>query len=204
MGKNSSKVATDVAARAKGLDRYLKKIEKLRIKGRLVDRDTERAYTGGFLEFHAYLERSIERLFLGLLQGRLQSSDNSVRAKISVRSHEVTAAIVKGERSYVNWLPYGHHTKRRARAYFAGGRPFDRLDKADLSALEEAAIIRNALSHESASALRLFKSRFVATKNLPPRQHRPAGYLRGSHAFGQTRMCYYLAQGVSIISKLAR
>lgn len=203
MPRESSTVTTKVVSRARGLDQYLKRIENLRTQELLSDKDAERAYTGGFLEFHAFLERTIETLFLGLLQGRLKSSDTTVRPRIAVLSSTVAADVVAGERSYVNWLPYEHHTLQRAKSFFRGGRPFDRLDKSDLGALSDNLVIRNALAHQSSAALRKFSKRIVSNKNLPPKQQRPAGYLRGSHTKGQTRMSFHLAQAVAIIRKLA-
>ena len=203
MSSNTSVVADSVSSRAKGLDRYLKRIDGLRGKGQLSNIDAERAYSGGFLEFHAFVERSIERLFIGLLQGGLKSSDKTVRARINVGSYAVAHDVVKGARPYVDWLPYDRFTVPRGNAFFAGGRPFNRLTKNDILVLEDNGIIRNALAHQSKASLRRFRKRLVDSKSLPPDQTRPAGYLRGLHAVGQTRMNYHLAQTVAIINKLS-
>ena len=204
MVKQSLAVASDVQSRAKGIDQYLKRIERLHSIGDLSSRDAERAYTGGFLEFHAFSERAIEKLFIGLLQGSLRSADSTVRSKVRVLSRAVAADIVKGDRPYVDWLPYSRYTVPRAHAFFTGGRPFDRLSSDDISALEESGIIRNALAHQSATALRRFRRYCVDGKALPPSQSRPGGYLRGFHAVGQTRMNYHLAQTISIMRKLSK
>ena len=203
MSRNASVISDNVSSRANGLDRYLIRIEGLRAKGQLSTTDAERAYTGGFLEFHAFVERSIERLFVGLLQGRLKSSDQRVRARVKVNSHAVAHDIIRGERLFVDWLPYDRYTVPRGKAFFSGGRPFDRLSKADVQILEENGIIRNALAHQSAASLRRFRNRLVGSKSLPPDQQRPAGYLRGFHTVGQTRMNYHLAQTVITIRKLS-
>ena len=203
MPRLSSVVAEDVARRARDLDRYLEKIDGLHRQRALVDRDAERAYAGGYLEFHAYVERALERLFLGLLRRRLKSADGSVRPLIAVSSDRVASEIVAGGRRYVDWLPYKLHTTPRARAFFAGGRPFDRLDKGDLNSLDEGTAIRNALAHQSSAALRRFREKCVDNRSLPPTELRPAGYLRGTHTRGQTRMNYQLARAVLVVRKLA-
>ena len=118
MSRTSAVVADEVGRRARDLDRYLKKIDRLHMERALGDRDAERAYTGGFLEFHAYLERALENLFLGLLRGRLQSSDRSVRPLITILSDRVARDIVASGRPYVDWLPYPRHTMPRANAFF--------------------------------------------------------------------------------------
>jgi len=202
MPRPSSVIAQQVAARARGLDMYLTRIERLHATGQLAARDVERAYAGALLEFHAYVERSIERLFVGLLRGSLTPSSGSVRALITVTSAATARSVVLSERAYVDWLPYKRFTVRRAKAFFSRGRPFVGLDTAEISALEDVSLVRNAIAHQSHSALRKFKERFVNGKALPPNQQRPAGYLRGSHTIGQTRMNHLLSRVVGALSNL--
>jgi len=165
--------------------------------------DVERAYAGAALEFHAYAERAVERLFVGLLRGSLNPSSAAIRPLIEVQSAATAHSVVSSERAYVDWLPYKRFTVRRARAFFSGGRPFTGLENADISAFDDMSIVRNAIAHQSASALRQFKQRFVLGKSLPPHQQRPAGYLRGRHTIGQTRMNHLLSRVVLTITKLA-
>lgn len=202
MPRSTASVADEVTSRARGVDLFLRRIERLHADHRLPRRDVERAYAGGFLEFYAFAERAIERLFIGLLRGRLVSPHAKVRALIAVESDSVAASVVTGDRSYVDWFPYARYTIKRAEAFFSSGRPFSVLDKAEASAFERAAIVRNALAHQSASAIRQFKERMVADKTLPPDQRRPSGYLRGFHAVGQTRMNLILAEVATTFRKL--
>lgn len=203
MARESSSISEEVASRARGLDRYLMKMEKLRIEGALSELDVERAYTGAYLEFHAYFERAIERLFVGLLDGRLKPARSSIKARIGVSSATVATDVVNGDRTFVDWLPFDR-TSRRARAFFQGGRPFIGLDKQERRDLAEFTTIRNALAHQSRASLRRFSSDLIQGRALPPAQLRPGGFLRGTHTLGQTRMSYQLARAVSIIDKLAR
>lgn len=199
----ASAIATEVASRARGLDLFLRRIERLHAERRLPAQDVERAYAGALLEFHAYTERAVERLFVGLLRGRLKSAKPSVRPLVTVQSDATAYAIVSGDRSYVDWLPYRRFTTRRAEAFFASGRPFTDLDKSDVAVLEESAVVRNAIAHQSSSALRQFREKLVQGKALPPNQQRPAGYLRGTHTIGQTRMNHLLSRVVQVMSKLS-
>src|SRR6185369_9711851 len=164
MSRPSSVVADDIASRARGLDLFLQRIERLHRGRRLSQSDVKRAYSGGFLEFYAYAERSLERLFLGLLRGRLISPHTGVRPLIDVNSDAVAIAIVTGDRSYADWLPYGRYTAKRAEAFFSAGRPFSILDKTDIASFERAALVRNALAHQSGSSRRLFEEKMVAGK----------------------------------------
>ena len=171
MPRPSSVIADDVASRARGLDLFLQRIERLHRERKLSKGDVERAYSGGFLEFYAFAERSLERLFLGLLRGRFTSTHAGVRSLITVNSDAVAYAIVTGDRSYADWLPYGRYTAKRAGAYFSAGRPFSVLDKIDVGAFERAGLIRNALAHQSGSANRLFEEKMITGKS-------PRHYLR--------------------------
>lgn len=202
MPKPAAGIAKDVASRARGLDLYLRRMERLHKDGAISTRDVERAYAGGFLEFQAYVERSIEHLFLGLLRGRLKSSNRSVRPLISVDSDSVASAVVTGERAYVDWLPYERYALRRAKSFFSSGKPFSALVKSDIEAFEDVSVVRNALAHQSASALRKFRTTFIDGRSIPPSQHRPPAYLRGYHTVNQTRMNYMLSRVVATMNNL--
>ena len=204
MARLATSVAKEVSSRAQLLGSYLRKVEALHASGNLPRLDVERAYGGVFLEFHAFVERSIEELFLGLLRGRLQSSYKSVKPLVKVKSDRTARAIVQGGRSYVDWLPYKQHTLPRAQAFFSSGKPFSWLRESEIEAFEDAALIRNALAHQSASALRKFGNELVVGRALPPREYRPAPYLRGLHTIGQTRMDYMLARLANVMTKLCK
>jgi hypothetical protein len=202
MARPSSSVAQKVTARAKSLSALLRKMDELRKDGRISELDLERVYGATALEFHAFIERSIEELFLGLLRERLTSSDGSIKPLVSVPSDRTARAIVQGGRAYVDWLPYNFYTMPRAKAYFASGKPFSRLEKSDVDALADFSLIRNALAHQSNSAIRSFQKGLVEGKNLPISEHRPAAYLRGTHTLGQSRMNHLLARLAAVMNKL--
>jgi len=204
MSRSCKVVADDVASRARGLDLFVKRMERLRSEGKLSTSDVERAYAGCFLKFHAFSERAIEKLFLGLLTGRLASSDRSVRSLVAVKSDAVAHAVVTGERAYVDWLPYNRFTLGRAKAFFASGKPFTDMNKTDIDAFEEASMIRNALGHQRSSAIRKFREKFIKGRSISPSQVRPSAYLRGSHTLGQTRMNYFFSRVVVAMHKLCQ
>lgn len=194
-------VLNDVAARARELNRYLGRVEKLHVEGRLSDRDVRRAYAGAFLAFYAYLERSIERLFLGTLMGRYEHRSLSVRPLVSIKSEHVARLAVQGGRDYADWLPWDH-TVRRAAAFLSAGRPFSELSKTHQNAFQRLGILRNAIAHESKSSQKRFRRELIAGASLPASQLTPAGYLRGQHAPGQTRFAHHLADAVVAFSDL--
>ena len=204
MAKSAKTIFDRVVSRSRGLDLYVKKMERLYRGGSISRVDIERVYAGSFILFYTVVERAIESLFIGLLTGRLVSDDSSVRPLIRVNSDRVAHAVVRGGRSYVDWLPYEQHTKRRAEAFFSQGKPFANLDRSDIRAYESISTVRNALAHESSSAMRKFHRDFTENKVLPPEQRRPAGYLRGQHAMGQTRLNLLFSEAVLSIRNLCR
>lgn len=196
-----SAIADEIASRARGLNGYVGRIEKVRAARSLSDSDVNRAYAGAFLAFHVAVEHSLERLFLGTVMGRFTYASRSVIPLVSIRSEVVARAIVKGDRKYIDWLPY-HLTASRADAFLSGGRPFADLRKTDTAALERLTVMRNAIAHDSAHALKQFRAQFVAGRPLPGSQRSAAGYLRGQHSTGQTRFEFMLAETVAVFRHL--
>lgn len=202
MAKPLSAVAEEVATRARGLNAYVQRMERLHDKGELSLTDLSRVHAGAFVAFQAYAEKSLERLFLGTIRGRYVGSD--VRALIEVRSDVVARAVMTGGRNYTAWLPYEMNTEKRADAFLSSGRPFSRLSPGEKRTLDRLAVLRNSLAHESSWALRQFRKHYTDGKALPPGQLSPSGYLRGHHSAGQTRFSYHLAEAVAVFKTLCR
>jgi hypothetical protein len=198
-----SKVAEQVASRARGLTLYVNRVERLHDQGALPLVDLHRTYAGAYLSFYVFVERSLERLFVGVLMNRYHFQQPDVRRLVDIRSDAVARAVVSGDRSYADWLPFDL-TRKRAKAFLSGGRPFATLPNSDKKVFLRMGLIRNAIAHDSRHALKLFQDEFVTGKSLPPEQHRPPGYLRGEHAVGQTRLEYSFAEASAVMKQLCR
>lgn len=202
MAKPAVEVVDRVRAKAVSTSSYLRRIESVCSEGRITQLDAEQAYRGAFLSFHSHIENTLEYLFIGLIRGRVSHRLTSVRPLISVQSDSVATRVVFSGRRYADWLPYNRHTFDRSKTFFAAGKPFTLLDKGDRRVLDELTVLRNALAHESSQAMRLFREQFTDGKALPPDQRRPAGYLRGFHAVGQTRFDFLTAQAAQKLESL--
>lgn len=202
--RHISVIANEVGSKARSTNAYLQRMENLYSAGRLNQSDLLQAYSGAFLAFHSYTELALERVFFGVLMGRLASSDRSVRALVRIDSEVVARRVVFNTRSYADWIPYSRWTVPRAEAFLSRGKPFTNIAKADCRQLDNMAILRNALAHQSSHAIKQFTRTFTVAKPLPPSQLRPSGYLRGSHAAGQTRANYLLAEAVRILRLLCQ
>ena len=178
MPRQANLVASAAESRLNGLDQYLRRMETAYANRAISKVDLERTYCGAFLQRYIAFEHAIEALFIGLLIGNIRSGLRGVEPLIGVRSHRTAVAILKGDRKFIDWLPY-ENTRRRADAFFSKGQPFSLLTTSQISAFEDMRAIRNAIAHDGGVALKLFKRRMIESKNLPQDQHRPASYLRG-------------------------
>jgi hypothetical protein len=199
--KHAQEIAESLRRSARTSQGYLGRLEKLHKANRLSQRDVTRAYEGAFLSYYTALERHLEQLFLGLLMSRIVVSGRPARSLVRTGSDVTARRIVAGDRPYADWLPIDH-TAKRAKKLLSGGRPFDRLSKVDTQVLEQMRIVRNAVAHKSSYATRRFHREFIEGNGIPPLQRTPAGYLRGQHAEGQTRLGYFMAQGVNTMNRL--
>lgn len=195
-------VADRLLGRTRSASAYLRRLEEQHLAGRLSERDATRAYEGAFLGFYTDLERHLEQLFLGLIMGRYVVTGADIRPLVRIDSEVVARRIVAGGKNkYVDWLPF-QHIDDRAPAFLSRGKPFDRLTSADREVLTRMQWIRNAIAHRSGRAMKIFHRQLTDGKGLPPSQRTPAGYLRGEHRLGQTRLEYFMAQGTNAVSRL--
>ena len=201
MPRDAQTVSDALRRRAKALDRYLRRMELRYRRGEVPKADLKYAYAGAFVTFYTETESRLEESFLGLLTGRIKPPRSVIRPLIEVKSDAVARNILKGDRSFVDWLPYDR-TRKRAQAFFSRGEPFYSLDKSRQKTFGRASILRNAIAHRSGSANRLFTSEFVEGKNLPPSDRKPTGYLRGYHATSQRRISLHFAEMVASLDDL--
>ena len=204
MPRATETVSKAFRARARSLDRYLKRVEALHSKGNFPVKEMKYTYAGAFVTFYTDTESAIEELFLGLLMGRISPPRKSIKTLVSIDAEAIAKLVIRGERSFADWLPYERTTKKRAKAFFARGEPFSSLDPGHRKALKRATVIRNALAHRSRSAQRRFRETFVAGKNLPQAERDPTAYLRGFHAPGQRRINLHFAEVVMALDDLCR
>jgi hypothetical protein len=199
-------LADRLAREARSLEVYVRRTERLVAAGKLPMVDRDRAYAAGYTLFYTSLEFAIENLFIGIITCKLTLKQAGVKPIVTARTQAVAMQLILGGRTYVDWLPFERHTHRRAKALLVGGKPFTCLSKSDRRFLERMSILRNALTHRSAHALRQFEREFIEQNpvpgGLPPAQHDPVGYLRGQHAANQTRFGYQLAEAAAIMRRL--
>jgi hypothetical protein len=176
MARPATSISDDFASRLRRFERSRAKLERLFLRGHLTSHDVSLFYEGIFLRTVTSFESLMEELFLGLLTGGIKSGPK-IHPRVTFRSATIARDIMLGGKAYVDWLPY-HHTEKRAYAFFRGGLPFCRLDKAEVKSLDRILTIRHAVAHQSRAARRRFETEVVGSTPLLPTERTPAGFLR--------------------------
>ncbi len=200
MSRPASDIAGKLAQRARGIDSFVKKLERLHREGRLTRTDVERAYAGAFLSFFAFYENKWEELFLGVLMSRIDHP-RPIEPLVVIRSEAVARKIAQGGARHLDWLP-ADISVDRAERFLRQGRPFSEMTPNDKKVVMKYMAVRNVLAHESQSAKKRFQKEVLGSGVFPPHERRPAGYLRGAHAVGQTRMNLSLAELTNVFNRL--
>ena len=178
MSKATDKLFGSLSSQFRALDYTRRRIDGLVVSGNLSRRAAEQMYESLFLSSFTAFEVFIDELFLTLL---VKPSPNATGAvpRVTVRSFSVGRELIMGAgRKYVDWLPY-ERTLERANLFFRGGRPFTSVALADRNLVNKAQIIRNAIAHRSRYSERRFEREIIGATALPPREYKPAAYLRG-------------------------
>lgn len=197
-----------LAARLAGHFRHLEVIrrrcERVFANGDLTRHDIEYVYMSLFLDAVVSFERFIEDLFVGYLSGRLRPRGRVI-SRVSFRSDAVARDVVLGGRQYVDWVPYEQYTIKRAEAFFRGGYPFTKLNKAERDTLEQVLFVRNAIAHKSRHAIKSFEEKVLSGLPLVGHERTPAGFLRSlfRSAPNQTRHENLLLELSAMTMKLA-
>jgi len=181
VSKATENLFSSLNTQIRSLDSTRRRIDSLVFLGHLSRRAAEQAYESLFLSSFTAFEVFIEEAFLTLLVSSPSAGASRTRAtpRLTVRSFAVARELVIGPgRKYVDWLPYDR-TLERAQLFFRGGRPFTNVSAEDRNLIDKAQIIRNAIAHRSRYSERRFERDVIGATALPPREHKPAAYLRG-------------------------
>jgi hypothetical protein len=149
--------------------------EQLHSKGMLLERDLHAVYEGLFLRSVVGFENLLEQVFYAVLTSKV--AIKGWQSKIKGSPNSLKACLIE-DRDYLDWLPI-KRTVDRANIYLRSGRPFTFIDDGEKSQLAQVVAIRNAIAHPSDSALEKFRRQVIGNTPLPPRERKPAAFLRG-------------------------
>lgn len=174
------------------------RIEKLYQENSIIARDLKSLYSGLFINIVTEFEGFLEDQFIPYLSG----CSTSAKPRVKIQPKSVAYDILRGERSYVDWLPYRYLTKRADR-FFEDGHAFSNLDRDEKRILDKISIIRNAIAHNSAHANELFKKEILVDVHLRPKEKNPIEYLRKSFQQNIVYFQYYSLFLLSCSNKIA-
>ena len=203
MSSNAFSCASKFISHLRYIEPTRTKMETFMSKGIIVRRDIEQIYKGLYLEAFCSFERFIEDLFIGLLVGRLAHTSPQVIPRVTFKSDIIARDVVLGGKRYVDWLPYDHMAER-ARAFFRNGLPFTSLQSYDVQTIAQICYMRNALTHRSSYAKKIFERKVIGTIPIAPRERNPEGFLRSKFriAPAQTRYESIIIEMANIATKL--
>ena len=177
MPRPTQNLANELVSHIRYIDQTRRKVETLFSQNLIVARDINFVYSGLFLELVTSFEKFIEDLFAGMLSNLLTHPSRNIRPRIIFNSPSVCRDIIRGDRNYVDWLPYDI-TIKRSTAFFRNGLPFTNLTIQEKAVLKKISWIRNAIAHKSNHSFSVFENNVIAGLPLTPIERTPIGYLR--------------------------
>ena len=204
MPRHAAKLASSFVSHLRYLEQTRSKMERLASTGYIVRRDIEQVYLGLFIDAMTSFESLIEKLFVGILVGKIKPRTKRIVPRISFESNRIAREVVLGGRNYVDWFPYEEQTEKRARAFFRNGLPFTCFSDPEKAQLRNLNYIRNAIAHQSNFSKRQFERKVIASLYLTIQEKTPAGFLRSKIRItpDQTRYENFVIQMATLANKL--
>lgn len=153
-------------------------MERLYRTNRIALRDLHSVYEAMFIRAVTSFEVFLQDQFIAIMNGNVtyqKVRGVSVRMK-AMPSSALPEILLQG-RPYLTWLPY-EHTDKRALIYLKEGKPFSDILKPERDTMDGITLIRNAIAHQSAHAIKQFENKVLAGLVLLPQEKTPAGFLR--------------------------
>ena len=181
------------------------RIERQFNVGGLLATDVELVYTSSFLSVCAQWEALLEEILLEAVCGeKSRKKGNTKLATFKHRNHFRNLLLFPGK-SYIS-IESLKRAEELAALFVVGGRPFSAVAEANRTHIQQAIWIRNAIAHQSAFAIGIFRERVPGVASLPTSKRVPGAFLR--HEFrispGQRRYELYFAAFQSAAREIAR
>jgi hypothetical protein len=167
---------------ARRLQNCCTRVEKEFMRGRLQVSDVELVYTSSFLSIVARWEAFLEEALLQAVCAKTRTpiaSRRLVRVEDKDRLRDV---LLFPDRDYVS-LTSVTAGKKMYGLFLRDSRPFSAISEQNLTYIQQAIFIRNAIAHESAHALGQFKKKVPGVEALASNRRNPGNFLR--HEFRQ-------------------
>jgi hypothetical protein len=153
-------------------------MERLYRTNRIALRDIHSVYEALFIRSVTSFEVFLQDQFVAIMNGDASYKRiRGVSVKMNASSPAALMDILLQNRAYVTWLPYDE-TNKRAHIYLKDGKPFSDIPQSERDTMNRITLIRNAIAHQSAHAVKQFENKVISGLTLLPQERRPAGFLR--------------------------
>ena len=148
-----------------------------------------------FVRIHAAWEDFTETSFLAYMLGAHGTSGFVPSRYVFPLDEQHALNMILGGRDYVQWTTPSV-IRRQSLVCFEGGLPFLPILDSLIGELQEVNTIRNAIVHQSTSALEKFQSLVRSKLGSLPKDINPAGFLLSPKppTRGRTNFSYYSAR----------
>jgi len=197
----------DAEAILRQFNRQVRMLEKLTDqaliqyrKANLTRYSTDALFNSALLSLHLRFELFLENLFYSCITESSGISD--CLPEVRFQNRDQAEQIFFGHLEFPVWMPYEKGAEKVASRAFVDGYPFTRLmgHTDERKFLEDFSSIRNAIAHQSKSALDKVEH---LTKGMPAGRRTPAGFLQSSHQ-GTTQFKSYCSAILIIASALTK
>jgi hypothetical protein len=127
---------------------------------------TDIVYEGAFLRAIVAFERFLEEYFVEIVTSAVVPNTHKVNLLAMFKTNDVAKSFIVVDKQYAEWLPY-ETTVKRAKRFIEDGLPFASLPETDGNAIADAIIVRNYITHSSASARDKFVQQFYPPTRAP-------------------------------------
>lgn len=160
--------------RALRFERLASEATNLRRRQLITAGSADSIHESAFINLVTSFETFLEELFYSVLLDYSGIPGSNGAVKFARRAQ--AELILADGRPYIDWLPFDRTVERGRRLLI--GSPFDRLNRQHERAhLNELAVVRNAIAHDSGSAKEKFKP---LAAHLRPGRRTPAGLLQST------------------------
>jgi hypothetical protein len=138
--------------------------------------DADLLYESTYLSAVGYFEAVLEGLLVEFCVGP-RGRKTGHYALVKVRYRDAFRTVLLQGKKYVNVLPYKDFLET-TKLYLNEGKPFTEIDAGDREILADAILIRNAIAHRSAHAVKRFRASVAGVTSLPAHRQYPGPLLR--------------------------
>lgn len=153
------------------------RIEEQFSKDVLLVTDVELVYSSSFLSACCQWEALLEATLFEAVCGEESHRRGNTRLATFRRRKYLQNVLLFQGKEYIS-IPSLKRAEDLASLFVTQGRPFSAVEATNRTFIQQATWIRNAIAHQSAFALRVFREKVPGVASLPSSKRHPGAFLR--------------------------